>query len=107
MGLPAARKTDPHPQGPIKEGSPNVFINGLPAARKGDLVRHHHGSEPIVEGAPNVFINGLPAARMSDRVACDGVITAGSPNVNIGLDHNQSCLQDAADQGSMTVIPNQ
>jgi len=64
MGKPAARKTDPHPKGPIVEGNSNVVINGLPATRLGDPVRHGHGTEPIAEGEPSVLINGKPAARM-------------------------------------------
>jgi uncharacterized Zn-binding protein involved in type VI secretion len=81
----AARLSDPHPEGPIVRGSPNVFINGLPAARQSDEVIHsNHPPEAIVKGSSTVFINGLPAARLGDPVSCGDPITNGSPNVIIG-----------------------
>ncbi|WP_420139756.1 PAAR domain-containing protein [Sphingomonas sp.] len=68
-------------------GSPNVFINGRPAARAHlDLVdcRWHPAHPPVAQGSFTVFINGMPAARKGDRTACDAVILEGSPNVFIG-----------------------
>lgn len=89
MARPAARKGDiadhkKAPPGPILEGSANVLINGLPAARMGDPVQHKKSEEPIVQGSSSVFINGKPAARVTDKVACWGEIAEGSPNVFIG-----------------------
>lgn len=68
-------------------GSPNVFINGIPAVRAHlDTVDcADHPTRPVVaQGSSSVYINGQPAARRGDRTACDAVIEAGSPNVFIG-----------------------
>ncbi len=91
---PAARITDmhtcpeatpePHVGGPIISGSPNVFINGLPAARVGDPLTCVGPPDVIANGSTGVFINGLPAARIGDLTAHGGVIIGGSPNVIIG-----------------------
>lgn len=48
-------------------GSSDIFINGLPAARLGDLMQGscgHFGT--IISGAVDTFQNGLPAARLGD-----------------------------------------
>jgi uncharacterized Zn-binding protein involved in type VI secretion len=67
MGCPAC----PHDvRGPILSGSPNVFIDGLPAARVGDNGIHAGGCGPtsyvIKGGDPSVLIDGKPAARVGD-----------------------------------------
>ncbi len=81
MGCPAC----PHPvQGPISSGSPNVFIDGLPAARAGDTGMHAGGCGPtnfvIKTGDPSVLIDGKPAARVGDQTQHSGgmgrIITA-------------------------------
>src|SRR5262245_13765662 len=69
---PAARKTDLTVHGgAIVEGSPNVTIGWLPAAR---LLDKHvcpiHGPGPITESSLTVFINGVGAARMGDKCTC-------------------------------------
>lgn len=74
MGCPAC----PHPvTGPILSGSPNVFIDGLPAARAGDPGMHAGGCGPtsyvIKTGDPNVLIDGKPAARVGDQTHSGGV----------------------------------
>ena len=88
---PAARLGDidtghpPAPPTPIITASGNVFINGRPAARKGDmLVPHHPGVRIITEGSGSVLINGKPAARITDAINCGGKIIVGSGNVLIG-----------------------
>lgn len=69
----------PHPCiGPITQGSPNVYIDGMPAARKGDVGVHAaccgSNSFTIVEGDPNVLINGKPAAKKGMAVKhCGGM----------------------------------
>ena len=66
--------------GVVTEGSGNVSIGGLPAARKGDRT---DGDGSIVEGSSNVFINGKPAATMGDRTGCGGVTVGGGGGVFI------------------------
>jgi uncharacterized Zn-binding protein involved in type VI secretion len=78
------------PSGEISQGSPNVFINGLPAARATDLESCDAGK--IAQGSATVFINGLHAARMGDKVSCGAVIVGGSGTVFIG-------------GGTVTVLP--
>lgn len=70
---------EPHPVvGPITQGSPNVYIDGRPAARKGDPGVHAACCGPntfvITGGDPDVLINGRPAARKgSSTKHCGGV----------------------------------
>lgn len=75
--------------GPIINASTNVFINGLPAARKNDPGIHAVCCGPntymINAGSPNVYVNGIAMARKDDATKhCggDGKIITGSPNVN-------------------------
>ena len=70
------------PSGEISQGSRNVLINGLPAARVTDTESCDAGK--IAQGSATVFINGLPAARVGDKVTCGAVIVGGSGNVSIG-----------------------
>lgn len=67
-GCPAC----PHPvTGPIQTGSPNVLINGQPAARVGDTGQHAACCGPntftVGSGDSEVLIDGKPAARIGDR----------------------------------------
>ena len=73
----------------VTSGSPDVFIDGLPAGRVGDPLEPHdkpnnpkHGRS-IATGSSTVFINGKPAALTGGKVSCGGV-TIGSGTVNIG-----------------------
>lgn len=80
--------------GLINKGSPNVFINGLPAARLTDTTAEWTipscttGIGTVISGSSTVFINGLPAARKGDAIKphtdVNGKITSGSSNVYIG-----------------------
>jgi len=76
-GCPA----DPHPTvGPIITGSPTVFIDGRPAARRGDAGVHAVCCGPnmytIVGGDRSVLIDGRPAARIGSRTQhCGGLGT--------------------------------
>lgn len=71
----------------LNEGSPNVFINGLPCGRLGDSYTEHtdgisyHGRN-ISSGSSTVFANGIPVARVGDSVSCGSTVAQGSPNVN-------------------------
>jgi len=119
MVPPAHRKTDMgsghachFPPSPATGGSPNVFINGLPAMRVGDEYEPHgcavcpEGSHArkLAQGSRTVFINGIPAGRVGDAIDCGGVAQTGSPNVFIG-DHEaevepSNCQKIAADEAS-------
>lgn len=103
---PAARLTDlakadvdahgcllcPHPPiGPAILGSPNVFINSLPAHRKTDKGIHAiccgMNMWTAQMGSGTVNINNLAAMRKGDMTKhCGGVgkIKKGSPDVFIG-----------------------
>lgn len=78
--------------GVIKSGSPNVFVNGKPAARVGDPVTETsvctNGTGHIVNGSRTVFVNGKPKARLTDTVDehtdVDGKVTSSSNNVFVG-----------------------
>ncbi len=96
MGKPAATLTHmhvcpkvepgpvPHVGGPIVQGSPDVSIGGLPAARKGDKVVCVGPPDTINSGSSGVFINGKPAARMGDSTEHGGKIFVGNTTVIIG-----------------------
>jgi RHS repeat-associated protein len=83
----------PEITGKIAQGSRNVFINGLPAARAlaagpDNLVlcSKHPPNPPkyLAEGSGTVFINSFPAHRKGDRTMCDAKTASGSSNVFIG-----------------------
>lgn len=96
MAKPAARQGDmhtcpahegrrPHKGGPIIEGSPDVLIEGKPAARVGDKAQCEVGGpDTIVVGSPMVLINGKPAAILGSKTAHGGVIVAGAGEILIG-----------------------
>jgi uncharacterized Zn-binding protein involved in type VI secretion len=94
---PAARVTDmhtcpmvnpggaPHVGGPVlPAGCPTVLIEGVPAARAGDLASCAGPPDAIVSGSGTVLIGGAPAARIGDATAHGGVIVSGSATVMIG-----------------------
>jgi uncharacterized Zn-binding protein involved in type VI secretion len=89
----AARILDPtnHPGLISGPGAPTVLINGLPAARLGDMhacalppLAGPHPPNPIVRGSASVLIGGQPAARQGDLTGCGATIVGGSPTVVIG-----------------------
>ena len=73
----------------ITAGSPDVFIDGIPAARVGDpLASHDKPNNPphprsIASGSSTVFVNGKPLAITGGAVDCGGVII-GSGTVIVG-----------------------
>ncbi len=96
---PAARITDfhecpmaspdvppiPHVGGPVVgPGEPTVLIQGLPAARVGDMLICTGPPDTIIKGSSSVMIGGMPAARMGDPTAHGGTIMIGALNVMIG-----------------------
>lgn len=64
------------------EGSPDVFINGQPAVRKGDM--YQPKNHPASQGSATVNINGKPAVRVGDSIAGHATASSGSHNVIIG-----------------------
>jgi uncharacterized Zn-binding protein involved in type VI secretion len=71
--------------GPVlPPGAPTVMIEGVPAARMGDMAICSGPPDTIVQGSATVLIEGMPAARMGDMTSHGGQIAAGSPTVMIG-----------------------
>lgn len=77
----------------VMSGSPDVKINGIPAARVTDMIGFHQCShEPydghtsnVAVGSGTVKINGKAAAKLGSRAACSDTIIGGlSSNVRIG-----------------------
>lgn len=70
--------------------SPNVHVNGIPAARAihdmGACTKDGPPPVHIAQGSKRVHINGFPAARKGDHLVCDGKISKGSSNVHIGAE---------------------
>jgi uncharacterized Zn-binding protein involved in type VI secretion len=82
---PMVTGTVPHVGGPIlPPGEPTVFIEGLPAARQGDMLICTGPPDTIAMGSTTVFIGGKPAARIGDSTAHGGKIVAGAGTVMIG-----------------------
>ena len=79
-------------KGVITSGSPNVFINGKPAALATDSTVDcsDDGSQQMAEGSKRVSINSQPASRIGDRTTCDAKVMTGSNNVIIGGDPQQT-----------------
>lgn len=94
MGLPVVRLgidlCSGHPAGPTYfaprpaiTGSLDVFVDGLPVARLGDLWAMHTNlidTHPGigVGGSFTVFCNGMPVMRLSDPIDCGSVAAMGS-----------------------------
>ncbi len=82
---PMCNGTVPHIGGPVTgPGSPNVLINGKPAAVMGDMCTCAGPPDTIVQGEATVLINGKPAATLGCMTAHGGTITIGEPTVLIG-----------------------
>ncbi len=78
------------PPAPAVQGSPNVFIGGIPVVRVGDLYPTHPGScgaagpHPMgiaATGSETVFINGKPLHRQGDLISCGDIANFGSKDV--------------------------
>ena len=72
---------------PCTTGSPNVFINGIPATTAGDYYPIHCCGASCHDGVAlstsNVFINNKPMHRSGDPISCGDTAFHGSPNVFI------------------------
>lgn len=73
-------------------GSPNVYVNGIPWSRQGDLNTVHllpgspcppHAA-PITSGSSTVKVNGVGAGRVGDAISGCTSVAQGSPNVFAG-----------------------
>ena len=106
---PAARKTDLTVHGgAIIEGSPDVTIGWLPAAR---LLDKHvcplHGPGPITESSATVYINKMGAARMGDACTCmipskgaggGSSSSSPSPQFKMNVERKQNVKEEAIDK---------
>lgn len=81
---PMVTGTVPHVGGPIAMGAGTVRIEGLPAARIGDMAVCNGPPDAVAMGSGTVRIEGPPAARMGDATAHGGVIVGGAGTVMIG-----------------------
>ncbi len=82
---PMVTGTVPHVGGSIlPAGEPTVLIEGMPAARVGDMAVCTGPPDTIAMGSTTVLIGGMPAARMGDTTAHGGSIILGAPTVLIG-----------------------
>ena len=79
----------------IVTGSPDVFINGTPAARENDITasfQKRQGQKTIVvtstilapPGNPTVFVNDKPIAQIGTPMTNGAKVITGSLNVSIG-----------------------
>ena len=74
------------------EGSPNVFVNGIPWSRQGDINTVHllpgtpcpAHTAPISSGSSTVKVNGRGAGRVGDAISGCTSVAAGSSNVFAG-----------------------
>ena len=74
-------------------GSPDVFVNGIPWSRQGDINTPHllpcppvccvHVA-PIATGSSTVFVNGRGSGRIGDGISGCTSVAVGSPNVYAG-----------------------
>jgi uncharacterized Zn-binding protein involved in type VI secretion len=74
------------------EGSPNVFVNGIPWSRQGDINTVHllpgtpcpAHTAPIASGSSTVKVNGRGAGRIGDTISGCTSVAEGSTNVFAG-----------------------
>jgi len=73
-------------------GSGNVFVNGIPLSRQGDVNTVHllpgapcpSHNAPITIGSTTVFVNGMGAGRIGDAITSCTTVAEGSSNVFAG-----------------------
>jgi len=74
------------------EGSPDVFVNGIPWSRESDVNTPHllppvpcpTHTAPIAIGSTTVFVNNLGAGRVGDAITACTSVAEGSPDVFAG-----------------------
>jgi uncharacterized Zn-binding protein involved in type VI secretion len=83
----------PHCSGMVRaQGSPNVYINGIPVSRQDDVNTGHllpgspcpSHAAPITIGSTTVFANTKGIGRVGDAITGCTSVAAGSPNVFAG-----------------------
>lgn len=75
----------PHVGGPILPPCcPTVIIEGMPAARLGDMALCVGPPDAIAMGSTSVIIGGQPAARLMDPTVHGGMIVTSAMTVMIG-----------------------
>lgn len=85
------------------QGSPNVFINGRPAHRQGDMWAAHccpkQGCHPsaLSIGSPTVYTNGKQQGRKDDPVACGSRVVTCSGDVFVGSGSSGPPAQPASE----------
>ena len=96
MSSPVTRIGDsdvPHCSGMTRaQGSPDVFVNGIPVSRQGDNNTGHllpgapcpSHSAPIAIGSTTVFVNGRGIGRVGDAISGCTSVASGSPDVFAG-----------------------
>ena len=76
------------PTGAITLGSPDILINGRPAALAtlslASCAKEYRVPQPEATGAATVYFNFMPAGRKDDKILCSAIITDGSADVLIG-----------------------
>lgn len=82
------------PVRPNAQGSPNVYCNGRPVHRQGDLWETHCCTHPdvphgchnanLASGSSTVYVNGKQLGRIGDPVSCGSTVATGSGNVFAG-----------------------
>ncbi|WEM34254.1 PAAR motif of membrane protein [Xanthomonas phage X1] len=77
-----------YPPQKVLQGSPTVFIEGLPAHRVGDAIQPHccdhcHPSFAAM-GSSTVFVNGQPLMRIGDSANCGSKLMTGAMTVLAG-----------------------
>jgi uncharacterized Zn-binding protein involved in type VI secretion len=82
---PAARLGDKSSHGGIIiTASSDIFVDGIPIARTGDLHEcpiHGHGITPLTSSS-TVHMDGRSVIRIGDKAGCGATIIQGSPDVN-------------------------
>lgn len=62
-------------------GSSDVFVNGRPSCRKGDILTL---GETLTQGSNSVFINGYGVVRTSDLASCNFRMVSSNSKVFAG-----------------------
>lgn len=82
-----------HCSGMVRDAhSPNVYANGIPVSRQGDVNTSHLLTDdpcrphtaPITTGSTTVFCNGVGIGRIGDAITGCTSVAAGSPDVFAG-----------------------